>query len=69
MNAIFYNLIGKNIKVYIDDMVVKLIDVSQHLTDLEQAFVRIGLHNLKMNPAKCAFRVLIRNFLCFLVHH
>ena len=27
MNAIFDNLIGKNIKVYIDDMVVKLRDM------------------------------------------
>ena len=69
MNAIFHDLIGKNMEVYIDDVVVKLINVSQHLMDLEQAFVKMRLHNLKMNPTKCILRVSVGNFLDFLVHH
>ena len=35
MNAIFHDLIGKNMKVYIDDVVMKLRDMDQHLVDLE----------------------------------
>ena len=34
MNLIFH-VIGKNIEVYIDDVVVKSINFTQHLTDLE----------------------------------
>ena len=61
MNAIFHDLIGKNIEVYIDDMVVKLSDIDKHLIDLEQAIIRMRFHNLKMNLTKCAFRVLTGN--------
>ena len=69
MNAIFHDLINNNMEVYIDDVVVKLRDIDRHLVDLEQAFIQMRLHNLKMNPAKYAFGVLASNFLGFLVHH
>ena len=69
MNVIFHDLIGKKMEVYIDDVVVKSSDMDQYLVDLEQVFIRIKLYNLKMNLAKCAFRVLTSNFLNFLVHH
>ena len=39
------------------------------MMNLEQVFVRIRLHNLKMNPIKCAFGVSARNSYGFLVHH
>ena len=35
MNLIFHDLIGKNMEVYTDDVVVKSADFSQHLADLE----------------------------------
>ena len=35
MNIICHDLIGKSIEVYIDDVVVKLANVKQHLADLE----------------------------------
>ena len=35
VNLIFYDLIGKNMEVYIDDVVVKLADFSQYLADLK----------------------------------
>ena len=69
MNAIFHELIDKSIEVYTDDIVIKSRDVDKHLNDLGQAFIRIRLHNLKMNLAKCVFGVLVGNFLDFLVHH
>ncbi|XP_070667555.1 uncharacterized protein [Malus domestica] len=37
--------------------------------NLNLAFLRMHQHNLKMNPAKCAFGVSAGNFLGFLVHH
>ena len=68
MNLIFHNLIGKNMVVYIDDVVVKLADFSQRLADLEQFFIRMRQHSLKMNLVKCTFGVLAGKFLGFLVH-
>ncbi|KAM1895446.1 hypothetical protein ACFX13_044199 [Malus domestica] len=68
MNAIFHDLIGHNMEVYIDDIVVKSKTEEQHLIDLRQALTRMRVHKLKMNPKKCAFGVRAGNFLGFLVH-
>ena len=43
------------------------LDIHNLLVNLEQAFLIIRQHSLKMNPAKCAFGVLVGNFLSFLV--
>ncbi|CAN6575482.1 unnamed protein product [Malus baccata var. baccata] len=69
MNTIFHDLIGTIVEVYIDDVVIKSKHRQTHLDDLRQAFLRMCRHNLKMNPAKCAFGVSAENFLGFLVHH
>ncbi|KAM1231002.1 hypothetical protein ACFX2G_041988 [Malus domestica] len=69
MNTIFHDLIGTIVEVYIDDVVIKSKRRQTHLDDLRQAFLRMRQHNLKMNPAKCAFGVSAGNFLGFLVHH
>ncbi|KAM1768088.1 hypothetical protein ACFX12_046101 [Malus domestica] len=68
MNAIFHDLIGHGMEVYIDDIVVKSKTEEQHLMDLRQALTRMRIHKLKMNPKKCAFGVRSGNFLGFLVH-
>ncbi|KAM1934701.1 hypothetical protein ACFX15_018857 [Malus domestica] len=68
MNAIFHDLIGHNMEVYIDDIVVKSKTEEQHLIDLRQALTRMRIHKLKMNPKKCAFGMKASNFLGFLVH-
>ncbi|KAM1281988.1 hypothetical protein ACFX2H_022403 [Malus domestica] len=68
MNTIFHDLIGHNMEVYIDDIVVKSKTEEQHLVDLRQALMRMRIHKLKMNPKKCAFGVRSGNILGFLVH-
>ncbi|CAN6565789.1 unnamed protein product [Malus baccata var. baccata] len=68
MNAIFHDLIGQSMEVYIDDIVVKSKTEEQHLVDLRRALIRMRIHKLKMNPKKCAFGVRAGNFLGFLVH-
>ncbi|KAM1344099.1 hypothetical protein ACFX2F_008222 [Malus domestica] len=52
MNAIFHDLIGQSMEVYIDDIVVKSKTEEQHLEDLRQALTRMRIHKLKMNPKK-----------------
>ncbi|XP_059663595.1 uncharacterized protein LOC132309293 [Cornus florida] len=68
MNAIFHDMIGKFMEVYIDDVVVKSATKAKHLADLRRSFERMRTHGLKMNPLKCAFGVTAGNFLGFLVH-
>ncbi|GKV05136.1 hypothetical protein SLEP1_g17178 [Rubroshorea leprosula] len=68
MNAIFHDMIGKFMEIYIDDVVVKSHGEADHLVHLRKAFERMRQHGLKMNPLKCAFGVSAGNLLGYLVH-
>ena len=57
MNAIFHDMLGHHMEVYIDDIVVKTKRASEHVDHLRKSFERIRLHQLKLNPLNCAFRV------------
>ena len=68
MNYIFHDLIGQLVEVYIDDVVVKSAQPETHLANLRWVLERTRLHGLKMNPKKCAFGVVVGQFLGFMVH-
>ena len=68
MNYIFHDLIGKLVKIYIDDVVVKSASAGGHLEDLRQILERTRRFGLRMNPKKCAFSVSAGQFLGFLLH-
>ena len=55
MNAIFHDMLGHHMEIYIDDIVVKLKKVIEHVNHLRKSFERMRLHQLKLNPLKCAF--------------
>ena len=44
-------------EIYIDDIMVKSKKVVKHVNHLRQSFERMRLHQLKLNPFKCAFEV------------
>ena len=69
MNHMFRSQIGHNVEVYIDDMLVKSLDEDKHLDDLQETFDMLKQYNMKLNPSKCAFRVLSSKFLRFMVSH
>ena len=68
MNAIFHDMSGHHMEVYIDDIVVKSKRASEHVNHLRKSFEMMRYHQLKLNPLKCAFGVRFGNFLGFLVH-
>ncbi|XP_062020853.1 uncharacterized protein LOC133737271 [Rosa rugosa] len=68
MNLIFHDIHGKILEVYIDDVVVKSKKRGDHIVDLKKVFERMRQLKLKMNPAKCVFRVQAGDFLGFIVH-
>ena len=67
VNHMFRPQIGRNVEVYVDDMLVKSIDEGSHLDDLQETFETLRRYKMKLNPSKCAFGVSSGKFLGFMV--
>ncbi|XP_072059698.1 uncharacterized protein [Arachis hypogaea] len=67
MNKVFDQQIGRNIEVYVDDMVAKTKDGHSHVDDLAEIFGQIRAYNMRLNPEKCAFGVRGGKFLGFIL--
>ena len=65
----FESQLGKNIEVYIDDMVMKSKVVSEHVGDLMEIFEILRKHKLRLNASKCSFGVGSDKFLGYMVIH
>ncbi|KAL0458686.1 UNVERIFIED_CONTAM: hypothetical protein Slati_0495800 [Sesamum latifolium] len=65
VDKIFRSQIGRNVEVYVDDMLVKSKKAEDHIAELEETVLR--KYRLKLNPAKCAFGVQGGRFLRFMV--
>ena len=63
----FHPQIRRNVEVYVDDMLVKSTKKTLHLDNLQESFNTFRQYNMKLNPDKCAFRVLLGKFLGFMV--
>ena len=57
MTRMFESQFGKNIEIYIDDMVVKSKVVSEHLGDLGNIFEVLRKYKLRLDASKCSFGV------------
>ncbi|KAK1591067.1 hypothetical protein Q3G72_001670 [Acer saccharum] len=55
-------------EVYIDNMITKSQVTDQHPEDLRQTFQVIRENQMRLNPAKCAFKVVAGKFLGFMLH-
>ena len=69
MTKMFEAQMGKNIEVYIDDMVMKSKIVSEHVGDLTNIFKILRGHQFCLNASKCSFRVGSGKFLGYMVTH
>ena len=67
MTKMFEAQMGKNIEVYIDDMVVKSKIVSEHVGDLANIIKILRGHKLCLNASKCSFGVGSGKFLGYMV--
>uniref|UniRef100_A0A2N9FNL6 Uncharacterized protein n=1 Tax=Fagus sylvatica TaxID=28930 RepID=A0A2N9FNL6_FAGSY len=67
MNRMFHDQIGRNVEVYVDDMLVKSKEEDDHLDDLRETFQTLRKYQMKLNPSKCAFGVYSGKFLGFMV--
>ena len=67
MNKMFAYQIGRNVQVYVDDMLVKSLREDDHLSDLQETFNILRAYNMKLNLNKCVFGVIAGKFLRFMV--
>ena len=52
VNQMFKKQIGKNVEVYVDDMLVKSKEEEDHLDDLKETFNTLRQYSMKLNPSK-----------------
>ena len=69
MTRMFESQLGKNIEIYIDDMVVKSKMVSEHVRDFWAIFEILRKYKLRLNASKCSFSVGSGKFLGYMVTH
>src|SRR3954452_20865897 len=59
--------LGRNLHVYVDDLVVKSVKRVTLLDDLRETFANLRTYQIKLNPEKCVFGVPAGKLLGFLV--
>ena len=69
MTRMFESQLGKNIKIYIDDMVVKSKVVSEYLRDFGNILEVLRKYRLHLNASKCSFGMGSGKFLGYMVTH
>jgi len=69
LDRMFIDQIGRNMEVYVEDMVVKSSTFDQHLADLNKVFGQLRKFNMKLNLEKCVFGVEGGKFLGFMLTH
>jgi len=57
MDKIFDLQLGRNLEVYVDDMVIKSDDLLVHIKDLKEVFGQFWKHNMRLNLEKLVFMV------------
>ncbi|KAG8472667.1 hypothetical protein CXB51_034555 [Gossypium anomalum] len=67
MVNLFYDMMHKDIEVYVDDMIAKSRTEKEHIEVLRRLFLRLRKFQLKLNPAKCTFGARSGKLLGFVV--
>ena len=67
VNKMFNKQIGRNMEVYVDDMLVKSKEELAHLDDLKETFTTLKQYQMKLNRSKCVFGIASGKFLGFMV--
>ncbi|GJT89462.1 reverse transcriptase domain-containing protein [Tanacetum coccineum] len=63
----FQKQIGRNLEVYVDDLVIKSRMEKEVIRDVEETFKTLRKINMKLNPKKCAFEMREGTFLGYKV--
>ena len=67
MVTLFYDMMHKEIEVYVDDMLAKSGNPTNCLVDLRKLFKHLIKYRLRLNPNKCVFGASSGKLLGFIV--
>ncbi|GAA0146160.1 hypothetical protein LIER_06180 [Lithospermum erythrorhizon] len=67
-DAIFATQIGRNMEIYVDDMLVKGKVRTDYLENLRETFEQLRKSKLRTNLDKCSFGVTSGKFLGYMIH-
>nr|GEY07983.1 hypothetical protein [Tanacetum cinerariifolium] len=67
MDKAFESQVGRNIEVYVDDLVVKSYTEAKMMRDIKETFRTLRKFNMKLNPKKCSFGLAEGMFLGYVV--
>nr|GEV17608.1 reverse transcriptase domain-containing protein [Tanacetum cinerariifolium] len=67
MGKAFESQMGRNIEVYVDDLVVKSHTEAEMVRDIEETFQTLCKINMKLNPKKCSFGLVKGVFLGYVI--
>ncbi|GJX05424.1 reverse transcriptase domain-containing protein [Tanacetum coccineum] len=67
VDKVFHDQIGRNLKAYVNDMVIKSTWKEEMLVDIRETFEKFQSINMKLNQKKCSFRVEESPFLGHLI--
>nr|GEU39407.1 reverse transcriptase domain-containing protein [Tanacetum cinerariifolium] len=67
MGKAFKSQVGRNIEVYVDDLVVKSYTEAEVVRDIEETFRTLRKVNTKLNPKKCSFGLAEGVFLGYVI--
>ena len=68
VNMMFKEQIGRTMKVYMDDILIKSKSTTDHVAHLADTFTVLRKYQMKLNPLECIFGVASRKFLGFMVN-
>jgi hypothetical protein len=69
IQACFKKQLNKNVKAYVDDVVIKTRNAEMLIADLEETFASLRECRWKLNPNKCVFGVPSGKLLGFIISH
>lgn len=67
VNRMLKTQIIRNMKVYVDNLLVKIKETDHHIVDLRETLAVLRKYNMKLNPAKYAFVLRSCKFVGFVV--
>jgi hypothetical protein len=65
MVTLFHDMMHKEIEVFMDDMIAKSREGTNHVQILKELFERLKKYKLRLNHVRCSFRVKSRKLLGF----
>lgn len=69
VDQVFRQQIGRNVEIYVDDIIIKSLEMVDFVDELEETLATLRDVGLKLNPTKCTFEVSSWKFFGYIISH